>query len=119
MIHHLRKKFSVSSDASTGNETLKDKTTDIISILEDSSSNATESLNEIYLDDKSSCTDLSIVKYIFQNRTNNEKNKFDDSSTKSLKDNTKKENLVDINSLSNSKSTKKLSFSLLLFLFNY
>ena len=45
---------------------------DIISIPEDFSSYTAESSNEIDLHDKSCCTDLSIVHYIFSNRTNNE-----------------------------------------------
>ena len=62
---------------------LKDEMTNIISILEDSSSNTTESSNEMNLHDKPSCTDLSIVQHIVQNRTNNENNSFDENSTKS------------------------------------
>ena len=82
------KKFSVSSDVSTENETLKHEMTDIISIPEDSSSNITESSNEINSHDKS---DFSIVQHIVLNRTNNENKSFDYSSITSSKDNTEKE----------------------------
>ena len=103
---------------STEIETVKDGMTNIISVLEDSSSNTTESSNEMYLRDKSSCMDLSIVHQIVANRTNNENNCFDENSTKSLNDCTEKEaNLVGVDCLLNFKSTKKFIFSsLLLFL---
>ena len=72
------------------NETVKDGMTNIISIPEDSSSNTTESANEMKLHDKSFCTDLSTLHHIVTNRTNNENNSFDENSIKSTKDCTEK-----------------------------
>ena len=81
--------------------------TDIILTPEDSNNNTTESSSKMNSHDKSSCTDLSIVQHIVANRTNNENNSFDDSSTKSSKDCTEKEaNLVGIHCLKILKSTK-------------
>ena len=90
--------------------------TDIISILEDSSGNTTESSNKNNLHDKSSCTDLYVVHHVVRNRTNNQNNSFDENAMNSSKYSTDAStqnkmisdiaNLVGFDGLSDSKLTK-------------
>ena len=71
--------------------------------------------------DKSSCAEISIVHYVVRNSRNNQNKSFDENSRNSSKDSTEKDstnvstqnemiskilNLVGIDCLSNSKSTK-------------